>query len=220
MLFSEWEPVYLEILSDMGYERADDESSARLLKALTVNSDLVTEDVLESIGPVVTVFGAADSLASSLEASEPEGTLISAGAATSAVMSAGILPDMLVTDLDGDVTSQIDASRSGALTIVHAHGDNSDLIREHIGSFTGPLILTTQSVPDMVMRNFGGFTDGDRAVCIARHFGARRIDLMGFDFLQPSTKDGSDPEVKRRKLRWAERITVGMNPPGVELRFL
>ena len=34
----DWEPVYSEILADMGYDRASDENSARVLKALMVNA--------------------------------------------------------------------------------------------------------------------------------------------------------------------------------------
>ena len=30
----DWEPIYSEILEDMGYDRASDETSARVLKAL------------------------------------------------------------------------------------------------------------------------------------------------------------------------------------------
>ena len=121
-------------------------------------------------------------------------------------MSMGIVPDIVVTDLDGDVESQIEASEKGAVTLIHAHGDNIDLIMRYAKEFTGKVILTTQSRPDLVLYNFGGFTDGDRAVCLARHLGAENILLYGFDFENPSFKDGSDPAVKRKKLQWARRI--------------
>ena len=201
----DWDPIYCEILKDMGYDRASDENAARVLKALMVNADLITDDEL-AVKDTVSVFGAADSLASDIWKRRPEGTLISAGSATSTVMSLGIIPDIVVTDLDGDVRSQIEASGKGAVTLIHAHGDNIDLIMKYAKEFTGRVILTTQSKPDMVLYNFGGFTDGDRAVCLARHMGAKRIYLYGFDFANPSYKDGSDPEIKKRKLRWAERI--------------
>ena len=81
-----------------------------------------------------------------------------------------------------------------------------DLIMRYSKKFTGKVLLTTQSRPDFVICNFGGFTDGDRAVCLARHMGARRIVLYGFDFDSPSAKDGSDPQIKRKKLSWAKRI--------------
>ncbi len=213
----DWEPVYSEILSDMGYDRSSDENSAKVLKTLMLNADLIMDDDLEGIiGDTVSVFGAADSLRSDISRKEPEGTLISAGSATSVLMDLGILPDIVVTDLDGDVQKQIEASRRGAVTLIHAHGDNIDLIMRYAKEFTGKVILTTQSKPDLVLCNFGGFTDGDRAVCLARHFGARRIMLYGFDFENPSQKDGSDPEIKRKKLAWAKRI-IGDSPDIVRI---
>ena len=206
----DWEPIYSEILKDMGYDRASDENSAKVLRTLMLNADLITEDEVD-VKDTVSIFGAADSLSSDIERKRPEGTLISAGSATSVVMSKGILPDIVVTDLDGDIDSQIEASREGAVTLIHAHGDNIDLIMRYAKEFTGKVILTTQSRPDMVLYNFGGFTDGDRAVCFARHMGAKRILLYGFDFDNPSDKDGSDPAVKMKKLSWAKRI-IGDSP--------
>jgi len=201
----DWEPVYSEILKDMGYDRTSDETSARVLKALMLNADMITEDEL-GIKDTVSVFGAADCLMDDIAKKEPEGTLISAGSATSTLMSMGLVPDIVVTDLDGDIEPQIAASGMGAITLIHAHGDNTDLIMKYAKEFTGKVMLTTQSKPDLVLCNFGGFTDGDRAVCLARHMGAKKIFLYGFDFEKPSFKDGSDPEVKMRKLKWAERI--------------
>ncbi|MBO4551620.1 MAG: DUF115 domain-containing protein [Candidatus Methanomethylophilaceae archaeon] len=201
----DWEPIYREILSDMGYDRASDENSAKVLRTLMLNADLITEDEVP-VGDTVSVFGAAESLMSDIAKVRPEGTLISAGSATSTLMSLGIVPDIVVTDLDGDIDSQIEASRRGAVTLIHAHGDNIDLIMGYAKGFTGKVILTTQSKPDFVLCNFGGFTDGDRAVCFARHMGAKRILLYGFDFDNPSSKDGSDPAVKKKKLQWAKRI--------------
>lgn len=211
----DWEPIYSEILKDMGYDRGSDEDSARVLKALMTNADLVTEDEL-GIGDTVSVFGAADSLTGDLAKRRPEGKLISAGSATAAVMGAGILPDIVVTDLDGDIGSQIEANRKGAVAVLHAHGDNIDLIMRYSKEFTGKVLLTTQSRPDLVICNFGGFTDGDRAVCLARHMGAKKILLYGFDFENPSRKDGSDQLVKRKKLSWAKRI-IGDSPDIVRI---
>lgn len=37
MEFAQWEPLYLEIIEDMGYDRSDDENSVRILKAVTLN---------------------------------------------------------------------------------------------------------------------------------------------------------------------------------------
>jgi hypothetical protein len=83
--------------------------------------------------------------------------------------------------------------------------------------FRGRVVMTTQSSPFRQVRNYGGFTDGDRAVVLARHFGAQQIFLLGFDFLHPKPKKGKDPEVKLRKLAWARRIIFDQNPRQVSL---
>ncbi len=210
MRLDEWSPIYESILSDMGYDRSSDEASARLLKVLMLNADLITVDELSSlIGDEVSVFGAAKCLESDVRRSPPSGTLISAGSATVRVMAMGIVPDIVVTDLDGDIDSQIKASDMGAVTLIHAHGDNADLITRYAKEFHGKVVLTTQSSPDNVLCNFGGFTDGDRAVCLARHFGSSKIRLYGFDFDDPYSGDGKDISIKSKKLRWAKRLIGG-----------
>ena len=201
MDFAAWEPVYQSILDDFGYSRSEDEASARLLKTLMQNADLIDDEDIK-IRERVIVFGPASPSFDGIEGA----TIVSAGSATSVLMDAGILPDIVVTDLDGDVSKQIEASRRGAVTFIHAHGDNADLIMDHAKDFTGPVVLTTQSRPDNVIRNYGGFTDGDRAVSIMLALGAETVELRGFDYTSPVLKDGSDPDTKMKKLRWAKRI--------------
>ncbi len=204
MDLQEWNGIYEEILLDMGYDRTSDEASARLLKTLMQMADLIDDDdVYDIVRGTVTVIGPANPVLDDLTGR----TVISAGSATEMVMKYRV-PDIVVTDLDGDVQSQIEASARGAITFIHAHGDNSDLIMRYAKEFRGPVVLTTQATPDNVIRNYGGFTDGDRAVCIARHFGASEIELRGFDFDTPVSKDGSDPGIKKRKLHWAKRIIL------------
>ncbi|MBQ7702691.1 MAG: DUF115 domain-containing protein [Candidatus Methanomethylophilaceae archaeon] len=207
MRYEDWDPIYREILSDFGYSRMQDETSSRLLRTLMLNADIITDDELADVlKEHVIIFGAADSLKDEIFGKEFDGTLISAGSATSVLMDNGIVPDIVVTDLDGNVDAQIEASKEGAVTLIHAHGDNADAIMKYAKSFTGKVVLTTQSKPDNLLRNYGGFTDGDRAYCMAKHFGVDDIELIGFDFQHPSYKDGSDLTVKAKKLKWAERI--------------
>lgn len=111
MDFAEWEPIYLKIVEEMGFDTNGDDNSVRMLMALTLNSNLVGEDVLdELIGEKVTIFGDSDDLESDIDKIPPEGTLISAGSATERVLKKGIMPHIVVTDLDGDIASQIEAS--------------------------------------------------------------------------------------------------------------
>ncbi|MCL2510185.1 MAG: DUF115 domain-containing protein [Methanomassiliicoccaceae archaeon] len=217
MLPEDWEPLYREILEDFGYDRASDESSARMLKAVMMNSDLISDDDIV-VKAKATVFGCSDRLELDIETDPPQGTLIASGSCVCRLRDLGIVPDIVVTDLDGEIGSQIEASKNGAVTFIHAHGDNSSLIQKYAQEFLGPVVLTTQSRPDNIVSDYGGFTDGDRAVCIARHFGAKDILLLGFDFERPSEKDGSDPKIKARKLRWAKKIIYDHNDKGVSIR--
>jgi len=217
MLPEDWDPIYREILEDFGYDRVSDESSARMLKAVMMNSDLISDDDIV-MQDAATIFGGSDELERDIGSVPPRGTLIASGSSVGRLIDIGIVPDIVVTDLDGEIWPQIEASKMGAVTFIHAHGDNSDLIQKFAQEFIGPVVLTTQSRPDNIVSNYGGFTDGDRAVCIARHFGAKDILLLGFDFDSPSKKETSDPKVKAMKLWWAKKIIFDHNDKGTSIR--
>ena len=207
MKYSEWEPIYRELCADFGYDSTEDSMSVRVLKAVTMNSDLCDEDaLLPLIKETVTVIGDSPGLEEDLKLHVPEGTILCSGSAVLRLLRAGYKPDIVVTDLDGNINAQLEASSEGAVTLILAHGDNTDLVRTYAPLFTGPVILTTQGPPENTVFNYGGFTDGDRCVCLAREFGARRIVLLGFDFDHPNPKEGSDSAVKLHKLAWARRI--------------
>lgn len=214
---SDWDPVYERILADMGYSREEDESTVRVLKAVTMNSDLVDPDeLIGTFGRTATVFGDAPCLEDDISVRAPEGALFASGSSVRRLLALDLVPDAVVTDLDGDMESQLEASSRGAVTFIHAHGDNSDLVRRWAGSFKGPVVLTTQSRPERTVSNFGGFTDGDRAVCTAQEMGCERILLEGFDFEHPNPKEGSDPAVKLRKLAWAREIISSLKGVSIE----
>jgi Uncharacterized Rossmann fold enzyme len=207
MQYSDWYPVYRNILEDMGYSQNDDESSARLLKMIMCDHDLIDDDELETyISENSTIYGGAYA-----GGSTPSGTVIATGASIPVLLSEGVVPDIIVTDLDGDLESQKKASLLGSVTVMHAHGDNTEAIMEHAKDFQGKVILTTQSRPDLIIYNFGGFTDGDRAVCLAKHFRSE-FNLEGFDLDNAAVKDLSDPNVKNKKLQWAKRIIFELFP--------
>jgi len=204
MDFEKWEPYYIQILKDFGYDRGKDEESARLLDATLAGDRISTRELERMIaGQEVFVAGNAASLKDELGSSS--GLLIAADEAASVVMRAGEAPDIVVTDLDGDVKDQIKANVRGAVAVIHAHGDNMAAVRRWAPLFRGRVVATTQASPFVKVHNFGGFTDGDRAVFLAHHFRASRIRLLGFDFVHPSPKD-ERPEVKIRKLAWAKRL--------------
>jgi 2-amino-4-hydroxy-6-hydroxymethyldihydropteridine diphosphokinase len=213
MKFEEWEPFYMEILDDFGFSRAKDEEAAALLSILLDGKQICDDECLKKrIETTVTVCGDAPCLAKDLDTKELFGTLIAADGATTELMRRGIVPDIIVSDLDGEIESLLEANRRGAVVMIHAHGDNIKALKMFVPRFIDLVTGTTQSRPFGIIRNFGGFTDGDRAVILARHFGASCIHLIGFDFLAPKVKKGRDLEVKLKKLSWARRLIEGSEP--------
>lgn len=221
MDFEEWEPLYQEILDDFGFSRGKDEESARILEKITNKSKLIEISQLKSsIGREVTICGNGASLKNDLEKNEVKGTLISAGPSTSVLLNNGLIPDIFVTDLDGRPDEELEASALGSLGIIHAHGDNIPLIKKYVPKFVGRILITTQSRPFNLLNNFGGFTDGDRAVMMVRSFNVNKITLIGFDFNNPIPKIGTDPRIKARKLMWAKKLIFEFNNEDVEIDFI
>lgn len=198
MDFEEWEPYYTRILESFGFEREKDEEAALLLASFLTRDDL---PLLESLcrGKVVTVCGNAPCLKDELRCIE--GVVCAADAASYVLRNAGIRPDVVFTDLDGATDDYLAMNREGTVMVIHAHGDNMPLIRYWTPKFTGPVVGTTQSRPVPPLHNFGGFTDGDRAVFAADHLGAERIVIIGFDL-----DDQNVDFVKRGKLQWARQL--------------
>lgn len=203
MKFEDWEPLYTEILDYFAFEREGDERAAAILADLADRDDL---PLLEACcrGADVTVCGNAPCLADELDL--VHGTVFAADAAADLLYSRGIRPHAVFSDLDGATDRFPAMNREGTIMVVHAHGDNIPLLRLWVPKFEGPLVATTQAAPLPGVHNFGGFSDGDRAVFAADELGAASVTLVGFDLDDPSV----DP-VKRGKLAWARRLlaTIG-----------
>ena len=185
MDYNKWKKYYNQILLDFGYSEKEDEKSAVLLSELLLGKKLVTHKDLNNMisGKNVYVFGAAGSLQEDIKKVKKENAVfISADTATSLLIKKDIIPDIIVTDLDGLVDDQVTANKKDATVVIHAHGNNIDRLERYVPMFDGKIIGTTQSKPFDNIYNFGGFTDGDRAVYLADCFGAKKIFLAGFDF--------------------------------------
>ncbi len=216
MRYSDWEPLYAAILRDFGFDRAKDEEAARIASDILVaKRGWAAAPVKAAIetrirGRQAFICGNAPCLARDLKARAQEleraseasdAAVIAADGATSVLLHEGLLPDIVCTDLDGTIADIITANRLGAIAVVHAHGDNIPLLTKVLPVLNEKLLCTTQSKPLHNVFNFGGFTDGDRCVFLALEYGARSIELLGFDF-----EDRSVSERKRKKLTWAKRL--------------
>ncbi|SDA73027.1 6-hydroxymethylpterin diphosphokinase MptE-like protein [Methanobrevibacter millerae] len=223
MEFGQWSIYYKEILDDFGFSREDDEKSAQVLdEILSEEGCLTLEDLSKIVGfsDRFIVFGAGPSLKEHIQLllenyDLKEYVLVSADGATTAMVEERISPDIVVTDLDGNLDDILLANLRGANVVIHAHGDNITKVAQLTPFFTN-VLGTTQAQPVGNLYNFGGFTDGDRAIFLAVALGASEITLAGMDFgeivtkySRPNLPDivGPADEVKRKKLQYAEEFT-------------
>ena len=202
MQFATWEPIYRQLLQDFGFSSARDEEGAQLLAELLQgrrNCLFMAEEKVR--GRVAVIFGNAPSLGRELDMlPEMDATHIAADGATAVLLRKGIVPDIVVSDLDGPFPALLQACQEGAIIAVHAHGDNLDALARYVPQLEN-VIGTCQCRPPAGLFNFGGFTDGDRSVFLAKELGASSIELAGFDF-----EDQSVTPRKRKKLAWAKRL--------------
>lgn len=223
MEFGEWSIYYEEILEDFGFSREDDEKSAQLLDEILSEEGCLTLDDLSKIvgfSDKFIVFGAGPSLKEHIQKLKEnydlkEYVLVAADGATTAMVEERVAPDIIVTDLDGNLDDILLANLRGANVVIHAHGDNSDKIMQLTPFFTS-VLGTTQAQPVGNLYNFGGFTDGDRAMFLAIALGASEMILAGMDFgsivtkySRPNliTETAKADEIKLKKLGYAEKFT-------------
>ena len=223
MEFGLWERYYKEILDDFGFSRSDDENSAKVLdEILSEEGCLTLDDLAQIVGfsDKYIVFGAGPSLKEHIIQLKEnydlkDYVLISADGATTALIEERLSPDIVATDLDGNLDDILLANIRGANIVVHAHGDNLNQVVKFTPFFNN-VLGTTQAQPVGNVYNFGGFTDGDRAIFLAVALGASEITLAGMDFGDVVTKysrpnlptDLADADgFKRKKLMYAERLT-------------
>jgi uncharacterized Rossmann fold enzyme len=205
-----WEKRYSEILNEFGYSKKRDIESAKILNSLLKKKfpqsklrDLIfDQDVF--------VIGAGPTLLSSLQLLKKHNavTKIVADGAVEVLIKNKIKSDILVSDLDGDIKSLKKVGKSNTIMVIHAHGDNLDKL-DLVSNFKN-CIGTTETKSFGKIQNFGGFTDGDRCVFLARHFKAKRIILFGMDFGNKIGKYSktkiTNKKIKIKKLRRGKKL--------------
>lgn len=198
----------------------------KFLKINSVNDELALREVLEIVksnmsseelkttmsrGNRALIIAPGERLEEQLEQYLPiinkeDTILISADGATSFLLEQGFIPHIIVTDLDGDLSDQFKAQKTGSILLIHVHGDNISTIKDNINNIRkNNFILTTQIEPLPGSYNFYGFTDGDRAVCMSTLMKVKEIILFGFDFGPVIGKYSKqyplNEEMKRRKMK-------------------
>ncbi len=191
--WSRWSETYQWIVETLGINPETDYHAVEVLSQLINGNSLSPADLKGLItGRNAIVLGAGPSLDEGLDTlltyrqllQKGNSILVVADTAVKPVLDHGIYPDIVVTDLDGDINAIMEAASSGSVIIVHGHGDNIERLQKHVPELLelkARIIGTTQVEPRGNVYNFGGFTDGDRALYMASLMGARRIVMIGMD---------------------------------------
>ncbi len=218
-----WSSKYAKIVREFGYSKKDDMVAALLLNSI-VKRQLPTPRLKKVIsGKPVFVIGAGPSLQSAIPVLRKYKniTKICADSALGPLVENGIRPQIVVTDLDGDLKLLGKIGKT-AIVVVHAHGDNID--RLGFAKNFKRCIITTQTEETGKARNFGGFTDGDRCVFLANHFRAGKIFLFGMDFGPKigrfSNTKKAERKVKLKKLRYGKMLLEWLAPQARSELFI
>ncbi|RLI85245.1 MAG: hypothetical protein DRP01_06625 [Archaeoglobales archaeon] len=187
--------IYPKIVEDLKIDPRMDELSAKLMYELG-REKLLDVSILNLKGKRVVVVGGAIKR-EDLRNLKDYDVIITSGKSILKVIDI-LTPDIHVTDMEEDDDLLVKLERRGCILVLHAHGDNIDRVRSVVPKLRR-FVATTQVKPFDKVYNFLGFTDGDRAVLIAKRLGAKSIKLLGFDFKKAEG-------IKLKKLKWAEFI--------------
>lgn len=203
MDWSLWEPWYIWIASALELGVSEDYEASRVLDALIRDRAVNTSNLRKIVeGKLVLVVGAGPSIESDFDKLlDKADALVAADGASSKLLELGAVPDIIVTDLDGNLDDIYEAWRKGSHVVIHAHGDNILALKAHVQKFADRLVGTTQVRPIGHLYNFGGFTDGDRAVFMCMELECKAVLMVGMDF---STIVGkySKPWLKENVVAW------------------
>ena len=214
-MISGWEKRYFSILKELNYSEKKDKESAAILDSILRKTDTI-EKIREIIqGKTVFVIGSGPSLSIAIPKLKKlkKSIKIAADSSLKPLIDNGIIPDIIVTDLDGDEDTIKKISKTKSIFVIHAHGDNIEKLQ--MVKKMKNCIGTTQTNPFNKIQNFGGFTDGDRGVFLASHFDAKKIILFGMDFGNQvgkfSNTKRSDREIKLKKLEIGKDLLIWLS---------
>ena len=233
MFYKEWKFLYERIAQDFYFQENYEKKTANILNNLLKQKkmNLLSEKKLELLisNKEVVVFGAGPSLEKTIlkyKKMIKNKVKITADGVTTALLQKKILPEIIVTDLDGEILDQLKANDLSCKVIIHAHGDNINKIKKYVPEFKGEIFGTTQINPQPYnyLYNYGGFTDGDRAIFLSDHFQAKKIYLAGFDFDERIGKysftANEDKKLKLKKLKWCKYLIKMLEKKNHKITYL
>ena len=121
MDYSRWWLIYQKIRDEFGFSLEKDELSAHILDKLVENKEIYPIDLLKRkiCDKDVIIFGAGPNLEDILkEKSFSSEIIVATDGVTTALLKYDILPDIIVTDLDGKPEDQIKANSMGSIIVI------------------------------------------------------------------------------------------------------
>ena len=214
-MISGWRKRYFSILKELNYSEKKDKESALILDSILKKTDTIKKVRKIIEGKTIFVIGSGPSLAIAIPKLKKleKSIKIAADSSLKPLVDNGIIPDIIVTDLDGNENAIKKISKTKSIFVIHAHGDNIEKLQ--MVKKMKNCIGTTQTNPFNKVQNFGGFTDGDRGVFLASYFKAKKIILFGMDFGNQigkfSNTKKSDRETKLKKLEIGRDLLIWLS---------
>ena len=222
-----WNAEYLRIVSELNLNIEEDIQSANQLESLLLanlpyKSTYILKKLEKRLNQPILIVGAGPSLETDLKNCKQNLNLqnivtIAVDGSCSLFQELQVVPTIVVTDLDGEWSAIRWAISHGAITLIHAHGDNESLIQrffENGDSFKENKGIwgTTQNMIKTSLFNFGGFTDGDRAIFLSFHFKSPIVGLIGFDFGETIGKYSTlNPLIKKDPIRKRQKFRIALS---------
>ena len=131
MMISGWEKRYFSILKELNYSEKKDKESAVILDSILKKTD-TNEKIREIIqGKTVFVIGSGPSLSIAIPKLKKlkKSIKIAADSSLKLLLDNEIIPDIIVTDLDGDENAIKKISKTKSIFVIHAHGDNIEKLQ-------------------------------------------------------------------------------------------
>lgn len=214
-MISGWKKRYFSILKELNYSEKKDKESALILDSILKKTDTIEKIKKIIEGKTIFVIGSGPSLSIAIPKLKKleKSIKIAADSSLKPLVDNGIIPDIIVTDLDGNEDTIKKISKTKSIFVIHAHGDNIEKLQ--MVKKMKNCIGTTQTNPFNKIQNFGGFTDGDRGVFLASYFNAKKIILFGMDFGNQigkfSNTKKSDREIKLKKLEIGRELLIWLS---------
>jgi len=214
-MISGWKKRYFSILQELNYSEKKDKESALILDSILKKTDTIEKIKKIIEGKTIFVIGSGPSLSIAIPKLKKleKSIKIAADSSLKPLVDNGIIPDIIVTDLDGNEDTIKKISKTKSIFVIHAHGDNIEKLQ--MVKKMKNCIGTTQTNPFNKIQNFGGFTDGDRGVFLASYFNAKKIILFGMDFGNQigkfSNTKKSDREIKLKKLEIGRELLIWLS---------